>query len=225
MAVHPYQRLQMHWDESADTDHSYPPAETLFALLESNPFAPIQEMDSDDWRAWRPYDRAAAVSAMQEYRIVGVDLRSAAPFLLSGGVHRRSFQNNVNLYVSDALMQETDLEAILQVMRQVASALPRFLEASFGVTWNVRAFQDEHNLPNLPAFNLCLHWAQIVSPRGIAPYYLPEDLLQAPAYRVQQLENGLIEMLVYPHPLEYQLPENLQRYIELTRYFAAKRRR
>ncbi len=53
---------------------------------------------------------------------------------------------------------------------------------------------------------------------------LPEDLLQAPAYRVRQLENGLIEMLVYSHPLEYDLPENRQRIIELTRYFAAKRR-
>lgn len=216
--------MQMHWEEGADAELAYPPASALLSLLESNPFAPIQEMESDEFPEWQPYDRAEAERALQQYRIAGISIRSMQPFLLRGDVSRSSFQNNVNLYVSDALVRTIEVEAMLRLTRQVAAALPQFLESRSSADPHLRELIHQYDLPNLPAFNFMLGWAHLVSPRGIAPYYLPEDLLQAPAYRVQQLENGLIEMLVYPHPLAYELPENRQRIIELTRYFAAKRR-
>lgn len=217
--------FQMHWEESADADATYPPAAALLSLLESNPFAPIQEMEHDESGEWRPYDQAEAERALQQHRIARISIRSMQPFLLQGDMSRRSFQNNINLYVNDTLVQRAEIEAILHLTRQVAGTLPRFIQSRISADAHIREFKDQHDLPNLPAFNFVLGWAHLVSLRGITPYYLPEDLLQSPAYRVRQLENGLIEMLVYSHPLEYDLPENRQRIIELTRYFAAKRRR
>jgi hypothetical protein len=138
-------------------------------------------------------------------------------------VTRGLVQNTVNLYVPNAMLRETSADALLDLMRTVA-ALPHVLACRASADPDIRSFIDLHKLPFLPSFNFILGWAHLVAPRAIAPYYLPEDLLRAPAYRVQRLDNGLIELLVYARPLDYRLPKSRERILELTCYFAATRR-
>lgn len=218
--------LEMHWGEASGAWVNDCPDPMLVPLLEANPFGTFTELSWDRGDTWRPYQREVLVEALSNTGDVWAQLRSADG-QVETWLARSWFDNNFKMFARDeARVRATDPEDILRLLRDVAACLPWLLHASADAAPNPRDFWDAHHLPNLAdTFGYVLSWAHLVAPRSYGEYYTPDALLQAPAYRVRELDNQRIELVTYAHPLDYDTLEAQARIIDVTTYLASQFRK
>ncbi|MGE5333343.1 MAG: hypothetical protein ACM3N4_01460 [Nitrososphaerota archaeon] len=216
-------RLKIHWGEASGAWANDCPDPMLVPLLEANPFGSFTELSLNRGDTWQPYQRDVLVEALSHTRDVWAQTRSADG-QVEAWLTRDRIQNNFNLFVHDeARIRGVDPEAILRLMHQFAIQLPWFLDASADAMSNLRDFWDAHHLPNLAdTFGYLLKWAHVVAPRSYGEYYTPQVLLQAPAYRVRELEDQRIELVTYAHPLDFDTAEAQARIIDVATYLASQ---
>lgn len=213
------------WREAGFLEH-------LLAVLVPNPFSPLIEMDLGRVDNWQPYSLPAALAYWAKGREARITLRSGGDRsrfpVFETTINRRADSNGIAADVRDASLGNNTQMIVTPFIRQVASSLPAFYHASsMASDTHINQFYREQGLPELPAksFIFYLGWYYLLSPESYQQDYTAADLLAAPAYSVQDLGNGNIEMLCYEHPLQYNTPESQQRIIELTRYLDAHRKR
>jgi len=64
-----------------------------------------------------------------------------------------------------------------------------------------------------------MEWVHIISPLAYEKYFTKEVLLGAPAYKTQELENGIVMLMNYANPFECETAETIERIIALNKYF------
>lgn len=218
--------LNIHWGEASGAWTDDRPHPTLVPLLEGNPFGRFTELSFDKGSTWKPYLRDVLEEALSNTRDVWAQIRSADG-QVEAWLTRSQFDNNFNMFVRDeASIRTADSENILRMIRDVAACLPRLLNASADAMPYPRKFWNHHHLPNLAdTFGYILSWAHVVAPRSYGEYYTPEVLLQAPAYRVRELEDQRIELVTYAYPLDFDTPEAQAHIIDVATYLASQFRK
>lgn len=227
--------LSIIWSDHASQWKDVESTQQLLTMLIHNPFSTVLEMDIGGVERWNPLDENAALAALQRGRAPVLGLRSnllADDVVISLGAFETTIRLSPGRNGITALIQDTVLNSNIQVslvpfLRQISAIMPDFYETfGLGFGGDRSRLYREHGLPKLPrCLNGYLDWYYLLSPDSYQQDYTATDILAAPAYSVHDLGSGLIEMICYAHPLQYNAPESQQRIIELTRYLDAHRKR
>lgn len=208
----------------------------MLETVEQNPFSPIVEMDPGRNNQWRPYDAEMVRAALERSPDPETEfvLRSAPQYL--GRIALAQFEaipsrylqehNLIVRIMTDALQGEGEAQ-LLPFIRRLTHDLSQIYLVNTGVQDpKLTQFYSANDLPNLPkCLSNKLRWYYLLSPASYAEAYTAEVLLNAPAYSVRDVGNGMIEMICYESLLGYDTPEARQRVIDLTRYLDAHRKR
>lgn len=220
-------RVAVSWRDHTPNLNDEGALSALLLRLTHNPFGAITEMDRGNVEKWRPFDFDQALAYFRRGREPELGLRGFAGHDSQRAmgafefiVRREPADNSIVLSASGEYLEMAGIQVSAGFLRQVALAMPTFFQASgrdmsAGLADYVRA----QKLPRLPEIlDYSINWYYLLSLTCYQEYYTREDLLAAPAYRVEELDNGWIELICYDHPLRRDTPENLARIDELTRY-------
>ena len=198
------------------------PLSVILTKLEQNPFAPFEQMELDDEQL--PYDRQEALRVLGRGQSPSAEFLAKRPFSLTSRINRSPNINSLRLEPDTNYLAQLNPPVIINYSVQLADLLPNFGRCRISVS-SLVSVPAVSSLPALPdCFALAIGWYHLISSRSYELYYSQQDLLNAPAYKVQKLDNGWVEMYVYPNPLDYDKPENLQRLTETANYLNACRR-
>ncbi len=209
------------WGASPDR-----PAAAVVDLFEENPFGPFEEMFFEQTLAWEPYDRRKLLDYLANDPRAGIDVRASRPLYFEGSISRHPTANGITFRVNPGYVSPPErLAQALQHLGRWQTVFPNFTRA--GATADRRPAEHFLNqgLRPLPAcFGSYLGWYTLISPRGYAPYFDPQDLLAAPAHRVEDLPDGGIAVTAYPDPFDFEGPEATRRIAEITTYLNERRK-
>jgi hypothetical protein len=85
-------------------------------------------------------------------------------------------------------------------------------------------FLNQGLVPLPECFGSYLGWHTLISRRGYAPYFELQDLLQVPAYHVEELANAAVSITAYPNPFDFESSDTHRRIVEITRYLNDRRK-
>lgn len=209
------------WEaSSADT------AASVLDLFEDNPFGTFEEMFFEQTLAWEPYDRRKLLDYLSNDPRAGIDVRGSRPLYFEGSLARHPTGNGITFRVNPGYVSPPErLAQALDYLNRWPKVLPNFTRA--GATADRRPAEHFLNrgLRPLPAcFGSYLGWHTLVSPRGYAPHFDAEDLLAAPAHRVESLPDGSIAVTAYPDPFDFEGAEATRRIEEVTNYLNERRK-
>ena len=199
-------------------------AARVLEALEENPFAPFEEMQFDVDSAWVPYARGRAEIFLGDEE-GSMAFRAARPFALTASVSRHPLDNLVKLRAADEYLKRGGaLASSVEFVRRLARALPNFSCGSANADLDVHDFYAARDLPFLPECFNFVGWFHLVSPRGYAPYFEPEDLRGLPAHRVEELPDGTFAVTSYPDPFAFEDESVRSRIVEMTNYLNERRK-
>jgi hypothetical protein len=216
--------LNNSWDDLPDN-----PAETALQMLENNPFGRFDQMESETPYEYVPLNREtvlAVISAPFVSDYITIGLGADVPFPLGGTITRDSTDNGISLSLGGENVEKAaSLEEITKYLQGWRFALPAFHSAIATAEDRENAFwMDIAETEPLPdCFGSRLGWYHVISPRGYQDYFRREDLLRAPALRLEELPDGAIALMSYAHPLEFATPENTAQIIKITNYLNSVR--
>ena len=196
----------------------------VLEALEDNPFAPLEEMQFDVGSTWLPYARGRA-ELFLGVEESSMSFRTARPFELSASVSRHPLYNLVKLDVADEyLKRDGALASSVGFAWRLARALPAFSYGAASADLDVHDFYVAQDLAFLPECFDYVGWYHILSPRGYAPYFEPEDLGRLPAHRVEELPDGTFAVTSYPDPFAFEDASVRSRIVEMTNYLNERRK-
>lgn len=220
--------MRIYWrDDARERKASdVPLVSEVLTLLERNPYASFVEMDINQLDKWRPFDRARALETLGRGREPSLGLRTDTVPATYASLAAGQGVLAATLSPADTDVQGTPArQTLLAFIREMATALPLFYIAYADANYNRGAFREAQNLPEIgDPFGSCLQWYYLLSPRCYSEHYTREALLGAPAWSVQEWDNGWIELISFEDPLSYATPKSQQRIIEMTRYLDSHRR-
>lgn len=196
--------------------------DSIFSALDRNPFHPFEEMRFNDRDEWLPYDRAQALAYLKRgSRTVG-HYRMRHPFSVQGGIAQFGDLNSVTFSLSEHYLDDRGIQAagafLLHLVAPLAHPRWGWCKVDRHVT-HIADFYADRKLRTLPeCFGAYLGWRHVLSPAGYAPYFERDTLLQTPAWRVHEDEQGLIELVMYADPLSYNTAQTQQHIIDITTY-------
>lgn len=189
-------------------------------LLNDNPFSRFETMELE-YGEEEPFDPQKIVGTLPPATDKSFRASSKRPFNMYGSVSFDEVPRVVNLEWSEEYNSNPALPAaIVEYLQRWRTEYPNFLEASTSADdrENEYFFDRLALLPVPDCFGTVLGWCHVLSPRGYEKYYQPADLRHAPAYRVEEFNDGTFALMTYAHPLEFATEENTRRLVELTKY-------
>jgi hypothetical protein len=199
-------------------------AEKILDFLEANPFGKISKMDVNNDLEMLPYNRRVVLNEFANNEIAGINIETESPLLSWGAISHDRFGKGFYLEIADEDVAQVNLDQVKAYLKNGRKIFPDF-------SWAIATADNRDNdffyrqlklLPVPECLGHLLGWYHLVSPPGFQPYFKRQDLLNAPAYDIEELEDGTICLMTYPHPLEFGTEENTARLIELTNYLYHK---
>jgi hypothetical protein len=141
-------------------------------------------------------------------------------------VSRSNDKNVIRMVIDhDNFINEGGSEKIYNLFITLSRLMPGLCDAVCGPVMS-SYFYDKIDMTRVlaPHSGRYLYWIHILGPSEYAPKYLKEELLNAPAYRVEEWENDVVFMMCYENPFEYDLPENVERVRKISDYLDDKER-
>lgn len=218
------------WSRQAGSQEPLPFLDALLDHFEHNPFHPLEEM----WE-WQdgvispnhPYNSQYMRQILHERRDATVGARTKAGdlgFTLEQASD--ALWHNVDMTVSTDLATTISTAQFVEYVRQTTHLITHTTLMSVAADPHADAFYQHHQLPKL-VFRLCdrLDWLNTLAAYLWQPYISREEMLNTPAFAVYEESDGAITLQLYEHLLEYDLPQNQQRIIEVARYLDAHSRK
>lgn len=214
------QELKNPWELAAVN-----PAPAVLSLFEDNPFASFDEMFFEQTLEWEPYERRKLLSDLTHNPEANIDARGWKPLYLEGSLARHATANTISLRINPGYLSPPDrLERALEYLGRWRQVLPRFARGKATADLRPGEFFLNQGLEPLPeCFGSYLGWYTLISPRGYAPYFEPEDLRGIPAHRVEELPDAAFAITAYPAPLDFESAEAHRRIVDITRYLNERR--
>lgn len=197
------------------------------SMVEENPFCKMEEMDFDYLEKWRKYDRAQALRELISNSDAGLTFRGFEPYYLSFALARHDWYNVISCHADLQYLKNSKMPAeTIDFLKKWLDIFPKFYRAEASAdNRDNDYFLDELEILRLPrCFSPWLCWYQIVHPRVYHEFFEPEDLRDAPFYKIEELSDGALGLTAYEHPLEFATAENTRRIVEITNYLNDRRK-
>lgn len=193
--------------------------------LESNPFAPFEEMLLDDEMDWQPFDRERALRSLAAREESAVAFRASRPFYLRASVFHHPLYNLLQIEVADEYLKDSDaLASAVEFAEKLARTLPAFSYGGASADTTVHDFYVSRDMAFLPDCFGYVGWYHLLAPRGYEPYFEPEDLRHLPAHRVEERDDGTFAVTSYEDPFKYDDASARARVVEMTDYLNQRRK-
>lgn len=202
------------------------PLRRILDLLDHNPFGQFEEMSFDVALEWSSYVRDEALKHLRRRKKSSVGFRTVGAFPMLASISKNPLQNTATLVLGrNDFPSAEQTDTLLSFAKHMMRCFPLFSWAKGRTDPAVNEFYDSKNLLRVPScFMNYLAWFHLISPLGYGPYFDREDLLNMPAYDVQELEDGIIQVITYKDPLDFASEESRQRIIEITNYLNHRRK-
>jgi hypothetical protein len=211
----------------------------MYNFIVNNPFGKFEEMRikydnllKDDYD-FVPFDETVVsnniLSSPQCYIILRSEV--AGPYgepkfevMFSKSNERNFFSIMID---REDFVRKAGVEKIEQYIRSITPLFTKLDRGSCAKAINFVSFYHELKIEQLsPAFSYFVQWIHIIGPGTFEHpnenIYKREDLLNAPAYSIEEWDNGFIFMKGYEDPFEYNTSENRERIIRLNAYLDEK---
>ncbi len=193
--------------------------------MQANPFGAFVEMSvgtAPDAERYAPEKLSQAVLSSAEQFAV---LRGFEPNLLTASIRLQPVPLLQIMIDADRFsLDENSLQAQTFTNR-LKKVLPNCGYGIIDAHANISEFYDRQQLDLLPeCFNYYLSWKTLLTPLGYQAYFERADLLKAPAFKVEELEDQSICLTAYPQASNYEHKESQIRIVELTNYLNQKRK-
>jgi hypothetical protein len=144
---------------------------------------------------------------------------------LQADFKRSSGSNYTSLMIDrDDFIEIEGPKKIYDLFMSIVRLMPAVSNANISAIMS-KIFYDQINMTRVLApFGKYLDWIHILSPSEYLPKFTKEELLNAPAYRVEEWDNDVVFMMCYENPFEYELPENVERVRKISDYLRSKKR-
>lgn len=193
--------------------------------LEANPFAPFEEMLSDDEMDWRPFDRERALRALDAREESAVAFRASRPFPLRASIFHHPLYNLLQIEVDDEYVKDPGaLTSAVEFTETLAHTLRAFSYGGATADHTVHDFYVSREMAFLPDCFAYVGWYHLLAPRGYEPYFGPEDLRHLPARRVEERGDGTFAVTSYEDPYGYKDAAARARIVEMTNYLNERRK-
>ena len=125
----------------------------------------------------------------------------------------------INVIAQDESLYD-QYQVFYNYILDIVNCIPPVSSAfTYDANADLSGLYDELNLDFAPAcFKAHLKWQHLLGPAYYTLFFTKEDLLNMPTYKVEELENGLINIVNYENPFDWNAKENKDRVVELTAY-------
>jgi len=210
-------------DEVGQTWYGIHPVREAIEILEQNPFAPFDTLRIDRTLTDIPYSTEAALQEMQVGREASCGMLASTPFPLLASIYREPNGNVVQCNPDNRYVATVPPESIRNFSIKIAAFLTglQFICADPDTEHTV---YEKNNLIEMPSqMGAFLGWYNVITPAAYSLYYTREAMLQIPTYQVREMNNGWIEIINYPHPLDFTKPDAVQNIVAASTYLRQNR--
>lgn len=134
----------------------------------------------------------------------------------------------IDLYDYENLYEEGVHTKLLEYLKGFIPLFEQFDSAALGVTGgkSYPDFYTEIGINVISSFGCFnnggyMEWVHIMSPSCYDFYFTKEVLLNAPCYKTQELENGVVLLMNYENPFSRETEDTIARIKALNKYFLA----
>ena len=196
-------------------------------LLAKNPFGTCTAFFDDSANAklgeqeLQPKTLQEIISSKKQWHLTLLNHSDSNP--LSVVMLQKSHGAMLSITAGDDQLNR-DYERFLAYARFCVEALP---DVSGGyiedVDFDIVGAYHDYSIEQPPAcFTTHLRWVHFLGPRLYSLYLTKEDLLNTPAHKIEQLEQGIIEVMNYDNPFDCGSAATLKKMIVITEYLNAK---
>jgi hypothetical protein len=123
----------------------------------------------------------------------------------------------------DNFIEENGVLRLLEFIRESSKLFKSIMVGKCTATVNLREYYNSLGIePIIAKLGMYVHWIHIWGPSVYKEYYKKEDLLNAPAYKIEEWENEVIFMMSYKDPFSIDSPETKRQIIRLSNYLNDK---
>jgi hypothetical protein len=190
--------LDIHVQEHRTRWTSPQPIEDVLAMLDAAPWGRLAEMSVDLRARWIPFDRARAIAEVWDH--TGVNLRWSPG--VEASIAHNPVNNTVGLYLPRPAFAAVGSRPVLELVEQLAGALPAFAWAKAVATGGATgpAATALLGAPPVPPPFDARAWLHVIHPRGRAAMMIDRGALLVAPVRVDERADGTIWMRTYDEP-------------------------
>ena len=201
------------------------PSEDVLNFLENNPFGKLTKMGLSNQSNLTEYNRQKVLFELENRADSGIRVEAEKPISTGGAISWDDFGNRLFLEINATNLEKVGgFEKITEYLKQSRKVFPKFSWAGASADDRENDFWiDVAKTEPLPdCFGSRLGWYHVISRRGYEPYFKRKDLLNTPALKTEELDDGTICILSYAHPLDFSKPEVTEKIIEISNYLTEK---
>lgn len=186
-----------------------------------NPFAEFGKMrfnHEDGWNRLPNLDNA--LKNLTGRKNANSEFGTRHPHYFWASVNKDKVHNAIALKIDSALIINSEYNLLFEYVKKLSFILPQLSYASINPVMRLGDYYFEHNLELVPSDCVRLHvgWWHLMPPKTYLEDYTREEMLNIPAYKIKEHENGVIEMQVWENPFEYDKPENIEQLRKVVNY-------
>ena len=171
--------------------------ETIVSKIINNPFATFNKMDFAYKNKWdkKPDILTATKETLKKKANIAFGPREPHFFLSS--FDKDTVQNVVFYEMDRSYLDLFDLSVFVKLIIEFIDLFDTFNYASIKTIPNVSDYYLKHNISTVPSdcFRMYPNWIQFLSPKVFDADFKKEDLLNCPAYKVQEHNEEIIEIV------------------------------
>ncbi len=205
-------------------DYHDPLLHSLLAMLDTNPFGVFQTVEFDFNNQRLPYDRQFVWQHYANRLRMDINLYATIPFALEGILHLEKEYTVLQLIADDPYLPTVPLEGIVSYVQQLSRQLPSFYFSRITCKSGRGIYYTHHLIELPPTMGDYFVWRNEFSPRAYLPHWSKMEMLGIPTYQVRELADEWIEVLNYPHPLDFDTPAAIEHVVAASRYLTTVER-
>ena len=194
---------------------------SLIDLVINNPFTGFQKMklnNSDEWEH-KP-DLTIALKNIARKKNTNIQFGTRVPHYMWSSIDKDNVKNTIAMELSEDYFSNNDYGQLFNHVLGISQLLPEFFYAKINPIVQISDFYWENKIERVPSDTVRLYasWWHLTPPSVYLKDYTREEMLNIPAYKVKEHENGNIEMQVWENPFEYEKPENIEQLKKVVDY-------
>ncbi len=194
---------------------------SIIEKILKNPFIGFEEMGLNYKEEYERLDPEKALKNLLKRLSANVKFKTRSPFNMIASINKDKIHNTIIIKTDDPNNLDHNCDSYKTYASELAGLLPELIYANINPTGvNSGDFYYENDIELVPSNCVRLHvgWWHLLPPKSYLVDYTREEMLNIPAYKVKEHENGVIEMQVWENPFEYDKPENIEQLKKVVNY-------
>lgn len=194
--------------------------EAIVQMLINNPFASFEKMDFDYKNKWdKSPNKDQAVRALRK-NISRVAFGTRTPYFYKASFDKNQVQNVITLDMDRSYIGAFGFQDFRKYILELIGLFDESNYAAIKTIPEVSDYYLKHDIPSVASdcFRLYPNWIQFLIPDVYAKDFDKKDLLNCPAYKISEHQDGILELQMFEDPFGYNTPEVANRIRETNHY-------